>query len=208
MNPNSLLNLNGRPLILASGSPRRASLLKLVGFEFEVKASQLDERNEAYAVPEVHVLELSQKKAWKVAETIKDGLIVGADTIVVLDSQILGKPDSPAQAREMLRRLSGYTHTVYTGLAIVAQPGGRTISDYEKTDVTFRNLSDTEIEQYVETKSPLDKAGSYGIQDQGALFVSKVNGCFYNVMGFPLSKFYSLLRSFVKLKQCGVTRDK
>jgi len=197
MRINALLNLDDRKLILASASPRRASLLKQVGFEFEVRPSEIDEDVERFMIPENHVLELSYKKATKVAEIMKEGLIIGADTIVVLGSDILGKPESADEARTMLSRLSGHTHTVYTGLTILDKVSGRSACDYERTDVTFRFLSESEIEQYVETRSSLDKAGSYGIQDSGALFVSKIEGCFYNVMGFPLTKFYLTLRSFL-----------
>lgn len=197
MNINTLLNLNGKRLVLASASPRRAYLFELVGFDFEVMVSDVDEDNEEYSMPEVHVLELSQKKAWKVAETIKDGLIVGADTIVVLDTEIFGKPGNADEAAQMLRRLSGRTHTVYTGFTIIEKPGGKIASDYDRTDVRFRHLSQQEITEYVKTRNSLDKAGAYGIQDQGALFVSGVNGCFYNVMGFPVTKFYETLRRFL-----------
>lgn len=197
MNINTLLNLNGKRLVLASASPRRAYLFELVGFDFEVMVSDVDEDNEEYSMPEVHVLELSQKKAWKVAETIKDGLIVGADTIVVLDTEIFGKPANADEAAQMLRRLSGRTHTVYTGFTIIEMPGGKIASDYDRTDVRFRHLSQQEITEYVKTRNSLDKAGAYGIQDQGALFVSGVNGCFYNVMGFPVTKFYETLRRFL-----------
>ncbi len=191
-----MLNLYGKKLILASISPRRAQLLRLIGLEFEVRDSQVNECNETYSIPEVHVLELAQKKALKVAENLKEGLIIGADTIVVIDNNILGKPRNTSQAAEMLRQLSGRIHTVYTGFAVVDKPSGMMICDYEKTQVTFRSIGNEEIEQYIKTDNPLDKAGAYGIQDKSAIFVNKVNGCFYNVVGFPLTKFYVLLRSF------------
>jgi len=197
MNINALLNLDGQKLILASASPRRASLLTQVGFEFEVKPSEVDEDNEVYTIPENHVLELSYKKAAKVAELVNEGLIIGADTIVVLEKDILGKPRNAGEARTMLARLSGNTHAVFTGLTILDKASGRIVTEYERTDVTFRSLSENEIGQYVATRSSLDKAGSYGIQDSGALFVSRVEGCFYNVMGFPLTKFYTTLRTFL-----------
>ncbi len=193
-----MISLNGKRLILASSSPRRAQLLRLIGLEFEVIASQLNEDDEIYSIPEVHVLELAQKKALKVAETIDDGIVVGADTIVVLEGEILGKPASPKEANKMLRQLSGKMHTVYTGFAIVDRPSGNMLSDYERTLVTFRDLTDEEIARYVATESPMDKAGAYGIQDQSAVFVTGVNGCFYNVMGFPLAKFYIRLQSFLR----------
>jgi septum formation protein len=193
-----VINLNSKRLILASSSPRRAQLLKLIGLEFEIIDSKFNERDEVYTIPEVHVLELAEKKARKVAENINDAIIVGADTIVVLNNHMLGKPRTANEAREMLRTLSGKTHTVYTGLAIVDKPSEEMVSDYQRTRVTFRELNDREIEQYVKTKNPMDKAGAYGIQDQSAVFVSKIEGCFYNVMGFPLAKFYQTLQTFLQ----------
>jgi len=192
-----MLNLNGKRIILASISPRRSQLLKLIGLEFEVVDSQVDENYQEYSIPEVHVLELAQKKALKVADAFDDGIIIGADTIVVLDDKILGKPENEGQACEMLRQLSGRMHTVYTGFALVEKPSGKMISEYERTQVTFRSIGEDEIEQYVKLENPMDKAGAYGIQDKSAIFVSKVNGCFYNVVGFPLTRFYVSLRSFL-----------
>ena len=199
MNTNRLLNLNGTKVILASGSPRRKSLFELMGFEFEVITSDVDEKEEEYIYPEVKVLELSYKKAAKVAENVKEGIVVGADTIVVLDDNVLEKPEDNQQAKKMLRTLSGRTHTVYTGFSILQKPEGRCVSEYSKTEVSFRDLKDDEIDAYIATKSPFDKAGGYGIQDFGALFVNKVDGCFYNVMGFPVTKFYSTMRQFMNL---------
>jgi len=192
-----VVNLNGKKLILASASPRRAQLLKLIGMEFEIIDSKMNERDESYIIPEVHVLELAQKKAQKVAENISNGVVVGADTIVVLNGEILGKPASSKEAHAMLRKLSGRTHIVYTGIALVDKPSGKMLSDYERTQVTFRDLGDEEIARYVATESPMDKAGAYGIQDQSAVFVTAISGCFYNVMGFPLAKFYARLQSFL-----------
>ncbi len=197
MKQSSFLNLNGKKLVLASTSPRRESLLRMIGFDFEVVDSEIDEESEVYTIPEVHVLELAQKKALKVAETINSGLIIGADTIVVLDNQILGKPRDSKQAKETLRKLSGRTHFVYTGFAIVDKTSRKMLSEFEKTRVSFRNLEDEEIDRYVQSGSPLDKAGGYGIQDQGALFVEKIDGCFYNVMGLPVTNLYRALAKFV-----------
>ncbi len=197
MKQSSFLNLNGKKLVLASTSPRRESLLRMIGFDFEVVDSEIDEESEVYTIPEVHVLELAQKKALKVAETINSGLIIGADTIVVLDNQILGKPRDSKQAKETLRKLSGRTHFVYTGFAIVDKTSRKMLSEFEKTRVSFRNLEDEEIDRYVQSGSPLDKAGGYGIQDQGALFVERIDGCFYNVMGLPVTSVYRALAKFV-----------
>ncbi len=198
MNEGPFLNLDGKKLILASASPRRENLLKMIGFDFEVVDSQIDEQSEVYTIPEVHVLELAQKKALKVAEKISSGLIVGADTIVVLNNQILGKPKDAKQAKEILKQLSDGTHTVYTGFTIVDKPSGEMLSEFEKTLVSFRKLEKEEISQYVKSGSPFDKAGGYGIQDQGALFVEKIDGCFYNVMGLPVTKLYQALGKFVR----------
>lgn len=192
-----MLDLNGRRIILASASPRRAQLLKLIGLEFEVVQSNCDESGESYTFPEVQVLELSERKASMVAEQVEDGLIVGVDTVVALGDKIFGKPKDKSAAQEMLGQLSGQTHTVYTGFTLIDQPSGWLHSDYERTEVVFRKIDDAEISRYVETESPLDKAGAYGIQDKSAVFVSKVNGCFYNVVGLPVTKFYVALRDFL-----------
>ena len=198
MNQIPFFNLDGKKLILASISPRREHLLRMIGFDFEVIDSQVDEQSEVYTIPEVHVLELAQKKALKVAEKTNSGLIIGADTIVVLNNQILGKPKDTKQAKEILQELSGKTHTVYTGFAIVEKPSGEMLSEFVKTLVSFRKLADKEIDRYIQSGSPLDKAGGYGIQDQGALFVEKIDGCFYNVMGLPVTKLYQALGKFIR----------
>lgn len=125
-------------------------------------------------------------------------MIVGADTIVVLENEIMGKPKDRREARKMLGRLSGKSHTVYTGFAVIDQPSGKTLTEYEKTRVTFRELEDEEIARYIEADNPLDKAGAYGIQDRSAIFVTGIQGCFYNVVGFPLTRFYSSLKRFLR----------
>ncbi|MFQ5605542.1 MAG: Maf family protein [bacterium] len=192
-----MLDLNSKKLYLASKSPRRAQLLKLIGLPFEVIDSHYDESDETYTIPEVQVMELAQKKAVKVAENIKEGLIVGADTVVVLENDILGKPAHADEALKMLLQLSGRTHTVYTGFALVDKPSEMMHSDFQRTRVTFRKIHQHEIEHYIKTDNPLDKAGAYGIQDKSAIFVEKIDGCFYNVVGFPLTKFYLSLSAFL-----------
>jgi len=187
-------------LILASQSPRRAQLLSLIGFKYEIRPANLQEDEIREDDPSRHVLKLSLAKAQEVARDVNEGLIIGADTIVVLDDTILGKPQSFEEAREMLRRLSGRSHQVYTGFALVEKPSGRSASDYEVTTVHFRELQDWEIESYVETQNPMDKAGAYGIQDQSAVFADRIEGCFYNVVGFPLTKFYMTFLEFVQSK--------
>lgn len=189
-----MLDLKDKRLFLASKSPRRAHLLKLIGLEFDIIDSHVQEGNETYTIPEVHALELAEKKARNAAESVKEGIIIGADTVVALDSRILGKPRDKDDAKRMLNLLSGRVHTVVTGFCIIDKPSTKTMSDYDRTLVEFRQLNDHEIDAYVQTGHPMDKAGAYGIQDQSALFVQKINGCFYNVVGFPLTKFYLTFR--------------
>lgn len=188
-----------RTLILASRSPRRQQLLRQIGIPFEVRENHLDEELDRSRSPEENVLELSRHKAEAVGRTVAEGIVVGVDTIVVLDGAMLGKPKDAGEATEMLRLLSGKEHRVYTGFTLYEVPGGRTHRDFEVTAVKFRTLDDREIAEYVRSGSPLDKAGAYGIQDdRGALFVERINGCFYNVVGLPLTKFYTSLKQFTR----------
>ena len=186
-----------KKIILASGSPRRQSLLRQIGMNFRIIESGVDEDEYEGTSPADHVLVLAKRKAESVALTIKKGLVIGADTIVVCDNSILGKPCDKSEAVAMLSLLSGRTHEVYTGFTILDAGSGRSVSDYETTKVTFRELTRDEILEYVDSGSPMDKAGAYGIQDDyGAVFVEKIEGCFYNVVGFPLTKFYLAMREF------------
>ncbi|HTX19342.1 MAG TPA: Maf family protein [Bacteroidota bacterium] len=185
------------PIILASRSPRRVHLLRQIGLSFSIQESGVDEKFDDGASPEEIVRMLSLAKATSVAHRVVKGIVIGADTIVVLDGRILGKPLSKSEAVKMLTALSGKTHTVYTGFALVDAATGKSRTEYERTEVTFRRLGDSEISEYVETGSPMDKAGAYGIQDDyGAVFVEKIQGCFYTVVGFPLAKFYTAFREF------------
>ncbi len=187
-----------RPLILASQSPRRAQLLRQVGFEFSIVPPDVDEDWGDGEAPEQVAVKLATQKARAVAEKIGKGFVVGADTLVVLDGRFLGKPQNAAEAREMLQFLSGRTHEVFTGFAIVARPEGRVLTDWERTAVTFRTLEPWEIERYVAIERPFDKAGAYGIQDTSALFVESIHGSYYNVVGFPLAKFYVRLKKLIQ----------
>ncbi|MBD3384315.1 septum formation inhibitor Maf [candidate division KSB1 bacterium] len=182
--------------VLASASPRRAQLLSLIGLPFSIKPSRVDEDQFLESDPQKHVLLLSLHKARDVAAGAENSIVIGADTIVVLDSKILGKPQNSHEAYSMLKALSGKVHRVYTGFSLIDTSSGNAISDYEMTKVYFRTLEDFEIKRYIETKSPMDKAGAYGIQDLSAVFVRRIEGCFYNVVGFPLAKFYKTLREF------------
>ena len=188
-----------KPIILASRSPRRIHLLHQIGLSFTVQESGVDEHIPDGIAPEEVVRRLSLEKASRVAERLHDGIVIGADTIVVLDGKILGKPSSKGEAISMLSKLGGKTHTVFTGFAMIDVVSKKSYVDYEKTEVTFRRLSIEEIECYVESGSPMDKAGAYGIQDDyGAVFVERINGCFYTVVGFPLSKFYTSWNMFLE----------
>lgn len=180
-------------LILASRSPRRAALLRQAGFRFRIMTRSVDESRNDDMCPEAHVRELSEKKAAAVRPDIRSGLIVGADTIVYIDGEMLGKPADKTHAFQMISRLSGQTHRVYTGLTLM-ETGGITLSEAVCTEVTFRLLSKWEIEAYVETGGPMDKAGAYGIQERAGVFVSGIRGCYFNVMGFPLSRFFEMLK--------------
>jgi septum formation protein len=182
--------------ILASQSPRRAQLLSLIGLQFRIVPSEFDESSLNETDPIKHVMKSSCAKAQDVAGRSNNGTIIGADTVVVLDGNILGKPSDEAHAIEMLHRLSGRTHEVFTGFTLIQMPEGRAISAYERTKVHFRELEDWEIADYVDSKSPMDKAGAYGIQDQSAVFVDRIDGCFYNVIGFPLTKFFKTCVEF------------
>ncbi len=184
-------------LILASGSPRRQHLLRQIGLRFEVHESNIDEVFNSSKSPASNVKFLALEKATTVAAIYKNAVVVGADTIVVLGKRILGKPRTKSEARKMLMSLSGRTHTVLTGFAIIDRPSNVSVSNVEATNVKFRVLSQHEINNYIKSGSPMDKAGAYGIQDDyGAVFVERINGCFYNVMGFPLTRFFVTMQKF------------
>lgn len=173
--------------------------MRQIGLRFTVAASHISEDTDGTLSPSDLVVHLAGAKAAEVARGFTDALVIGADTVVVLDGEILGKPSDERHAEGMLRRLSGRTHEVYTGFSILDRPSGRDVADHERTEVTFRDISDTEIRAYVGSGSPMDKAGAYGIQDDyGAIFVEKINGCFYNVVGFPLTRFFLRFREFGK----------
>jgi septum formation protein len=186
-------------LILASRSPRRKSLLNQIGLKFKTIPSNISEKLRKYESPEENVKRIALEKAVSVSRRIRLGTVLGADTIVVLGKKFLGKPSSALGAKRMLGLLSGKTHRVFTGFALVDAASGKQIVGVAVTKVTFRNISKSEIDAYVFSGSPMDKAGAYGIQDDfGAVFVEKVEGCFYNVVGFPLSRFYTEYQKFLR----------
>ncbi|MBS4035540.1 MAG: septum formation protein Maf [Ignavibacterium sp.] len=183
-------------ITLSSKSPRRRKLLKQLNLKFNsisVDTAEKVKRNER---PHLTVKRISIEKMEKTLSIIKDGIIITADTIVVLDNKVIGKPKNQNDAYRILKKLSGRTHTVYTGYCVYNWANNKKITEYEKTMVKFRILSDIEIWEYIKSGSPMDKAGAYGIQDDfGAVFIEKINGCYYNVVGLPLAKLYhSILR--------------
>jgi len=182
------------PLILASRSPRRLNLLRQIGLAPEVVPCDIPEDFLADRTPAENAVELATAKARKVADAIQMGCVIGADTIVTIDGTMLGKPADEGDAQRMLKLLSGRVHRVHTGFALIERPSGRMHTGVEETLVYFRDLPDDEIAEYVRGGSPMDKAGAYGIQDDyGAVFVRRVEGCYYNVVGLPLSAIYTEL---------------
>ncbi|MEK5026411.1 Maf family protein [Paenibacillus sp. FSL M7-1046] len=180
---------NSRLIILASGSPRRRELLSLLGLPFEVISSDADESTPPDFTPEMIVRSLALRKAEAVVHAAgkRNAVIVGSDTIVVLDDKVLGKPVDEQDSRVMLGLLQGKTHQVYTGVACIGLPEGKILVEHRVTSVTMRALSEAEISAYIATGEPADKAGSYAIQGLGATLVEKIEGCYFNVVGLPLS---------------------
>lgn len=179
------------PLILASGSPRRKELLSLMGLEYTVDISDADE---SFAgAPEEMVLELSRRKAQAVASRYEEALILAADTTVCRDGIVLGKPGTTECAAKMLRELSGGWHSVFTGVTLMNTKTGKTISRSAHTRVHFVNMSDVEIAEYVATGEPIDKAGAYGIQGRGGMFIDRIEGSYSNVVGLPMSLLRDML---------------
>jgi nucleoside triphosphate pyrophosphatase len=176
-------------VVLASASPRRRDLLTLIGIPHEVRPADVDESPRDGESPSAYVERLAREKATALGD--RDAVAIGSDTTVVVDDEVLAKPESKADAARMLRRLSGRSHVVLTGVAVAWR--GRVESAVEAVDVTFRELSDEDIERYVATGEPMDKAGSYGIQGYGATIVSRVNGDYFAVMGLPVNRMVRLL---------------
>lgn len=182
-------------IILASKSPRRRQLLEQMGLEFRVLTAQADEAMDPAKPVDQEIGRVSCLKAEAVrAQVQPEDLIIAADTLVCVDGKRLGKPHSPQEAEDMLRLLSGRAHTVMTGVSVVC--GGRTETFTEQTKIRFRDLSEAEIRAYVATGEPMDKAGAYGIQGLAGLFVSGMDGDYYNVMGLPICRLTQVLRSF------------
>ncbi len=187
-----------KPLILASGSPRRKQLLAQIGIEFSVIQSDIDEDFSLSLPPEAFTEHWAREKAKNVGEKNPDSLIVGADTVVVLNGKILGKPKDETTSFSMLRSLSGKTHEVITGVSFFSMEPQIDVTFNERTFVSFKTLSDFDIQYYIGNYQPSDKAGSYGIQDWFSVHISKIDGCYFNVMGLPLSSFFAQYRRLSK----------
>ncbi|HZI18109.1 MAG TPA: Maf family protein [Pyrinomonadaceae bacterium] len=182
------------PLVLASASPRRAEILRAVGWPFEVVPADVDEALRGGESPEDFVRRLAREKAEAVAARRLFGLVVGADTTVVVDGAVLGKPRDEEEARHMLRTLGGRTHEVLTGVALVRAETGRAAVGVERTRVRFAETSEDEIAWHVSTGDVLDKAGAYAVQGRAALFIEGIEGDYWNVVGLPVRLLYSLAR--------------
>ncbi len=186
------------PIYLASKSPRRKKLLEQINLKFKIIHVESDEKIKKGELPAKAVMRISKEKLHLARKKIKRGIIITADTVVVINNKIIGKPVNEEEAFKTLKRLSGKTHSVYTGFSIYNSSTKKTVTEYDKTLVTFRKLNDAEIKEYITTGSPMDKAGAYGIQDDfGAVFIKKINGCYYNVVGLPLAKVYELLNRVI-----------
>jgi len=180
-------------LILASKSPRRQYLLKKAGLSVTVVPSRIDERTIPVSDPETYVKVLAEAKATEVSARYPESWVIGADTIVLIDGTILGKPKSHTDARQMLERLSGRTHQVLTGYALCCRKKERLFSETIITDVRFKTLSEVEIEWYIQTREPFDKAGAYAIQGIGTFLVKSIHGSYTNVVGLPVCEVVEFL---------------
>jgi septum formation protein len=187
--------LHGKKLVLASASPRRNELFKLLGLKPLIIPSLVMEpiTNDP---PYLQVMKHAENKALSISRNMDShSVVIGADTLVVIDSKVLGKPESKEQAAEFLRLLSGKSHYVYTGITVVYK--AHCYKSYARSRVQFCVLTEDDIQQYLDTGEPMDKAGAYGIQGYGAQFITKIHGCYFNVMGFPINLFYQLLNDII-----------
>ena len=188
-------------LILASSSPRRRYLLEQAGLKFTVIPSTVDESSVPADTPEDHVRLLAEAKAKEISESYPESWVIGADTLVLIDGNMLGKPDSAARARQMLETLSGKTHRVLTSFCVCCKSNGRTFLETVESRVLFKSLSNGEIDWYIRTGEPFDKAGGYAVQGLGSFFVKRIEGSYTNVVGLPICEVmeYLLSEGVVKL---------
>lgn len=186
-----------KPILLASQSPRREQLMALLPWAFEVCTKNVEEQIDSQLTPALNVQNLAKQKAQAVADEQEGAWVVGADTVVCYQGRIMGKPKDEAEAKEILRVLSGKTHQVYTGVAILCKEKDICHTFYQETQVTMQILTEAEIEDYVATGEPNDKAGAYGIQGYGARYITEIHGDYYNVMGLPVHALYSQLKRLI-----------
>lgn len=184
-----------RKLVLASSSPRRTEILERAGWPHEVMIAGIDESVQAQEDPATYVQRLARSKAEAVAQRLETGLVLGADTTVVIENQILGQPGDEADAKRMLNLLNGKWHEVLTGVALV-EVGGESRVGYEQTRVRFAEMSESEIDWYIASGEPFGKAGAYGIQNKAALFIEEIQGDYFNIMGLPIRLVYELAADF------------
>ena len=189
------LNWYSMPIVLASRSPRRREILDMINLKYEVSAPDYIENNSIGKSPTTIVIKHALNKARTVAPRYPKSWIIGADTVVVCKNRILGKPQNENEAVQMLKFLSGVEHIVFTGYCVLNSANGRYLKNAVRTRVRFKEIPLAEIQYYVENYHPFDKAGAYAIQDFSAIFVEKINGCFYNVVGFPLPAFYEQVKN-------------
>jgi septum formation protein len=188
-----VVTTSGR-FILASASPRRIELLNLLGLRFEVMPSNVDEKFIKGETPRDHVLRLSEEKARMSSALHPEAWVMGADTIVIINGNVLGKPRTPDEAREMLGKLSGQIHTVFTGFTVTRKSAGILIRDAVESSVLFREVPEEEMAWYIKTQEPYDKAGGYAVQGMGAFFIKEIHGSYTNVMGLPLCEVVDVLK--------------
>lgn len=181
-------------IILASNSPRRREILENTKVRFSVKGSNINEIIKDNESPEETVMRLAYEKALDISKDNKDALVIGADTIVVINDTILGKPKDEQEAYDMIKLLSGKTHYVITGFALINLSLDKKVIDHQISKVTFKELSNNCIKDYIQTKESLDKAGAYGIQGYGALLVNNIEGDYFNIVGLPISKISDCLK--------------
>ncbi|WP_294704834.1 Maf family protein [uncultured Fusobacterium sp.] len=190
-------------MILASKSPRRKEILENIGFNLEIKSKNIEEISDEEDVIE-KIKDIAYKKTEEVAKENLKAFVVGADTIVEVDGEILGKPKNEEEAYKFLTKLSGRSHNVITAYSLINKEKNISIKEYSSTKVYFRKLDDEMIKWYIQSKEPMDKAGAYGIQEKGSVFVEKIEGDFFTVMGFPIEKFIKSLEKIgISLKDIG-----
>ena len=183
-------------LVLASSSPRREELLEQLDLNFTIVPSKIEEDKFYNLSPEILVKQLASAKAEAVAELVEDTIVIAADTIVVYKDEILGKPDNTDDARKMLNKLKGSKHRVLSGLVVLSTIENEMLVDYDETEVFMRNLDENEINGYINSGEPFDKAGAYGIQGLGGIFIEKIRGSYYTVVGLPIHKLAVMLKKF------------